>query len=85
MPAHVVNTHEAKSRLSALIREAEAGVEVIVARGGRPVAKIIPWPPRRPSRVPGAWAGRVVWLDEAVEPDSDIAEIFAESAVADLP
>ena len=32
----VVNTHQAKSRLSELIREAEGGAEVIVARGGRP-------------------------------------------------
>lgn len=38
MTTHVVNTHEAESRLSELIREAEEGAEVIVARNGRPVA-----------------------------------------------
>ena len=31
MTTHVVNTHEAKSRLSGLIREAEEGVEVLEA------------------------------------------------------
>ncbi|MFV0257399.1 MAG: type II toxin-antitoxin system Phd/YefM family antitoxin [Acidimicrobiales bacterium] len=41
----MVNTHDAKSRLSELIREAEEGIEVIVARNGRPVAKIVPWKP----------------------------------------
>ena len=41
MSVHVVNTHEAKPRLSELIREAEDGIEVIVARNGQPVAKII--------------------------------------------
>ena len=39
MAPHVVNTHEAKSRLSELIREAEAGREVIVARNGQPVER----------------------------------------------
>ena len=38
MSTLVVNTHEAKSRLSALIRAAEEGDEVILARNGRPVA-----------------------------------------------
>ena len=46
MATHVVNTHEAKTRLSELIREVELGGDVIVARNGTPVARIIPWPPR---------------------------------------
>lgn len=50
-------THEAKSRLSELIRDAEAGVDVIVARNGHPVAMIVPWPGRQGVRVPGAWSG----------------------------
>ena len=85
MPALVVNTHEAKSRLSELIREAEGGVDVIVARGGQPVAKIIRWPPLRPPRQPGAWAGRVAYHADVVGPDPDIAEMFADSIAADLP
>lgn len=72
-----VNTHEAKSRLSELIREAEAGREVIVARNGRPVARIVPWD-QHARRRPGAWAGRVVGdLDDLVGPDPDIADLFA--------
>ena len=81
----MVNTHEAKSRLSELIREAEKGTEVIVARNGQPVAKIIPWPPSRPTRVSGAWAGRVAYLDDVVGPDADVADLFMGSATADLP
>ncbi len=82
MPVRVVNTHEAKSRLSELIRDAEAGLEVIVARNGHAVAKIIPWPPSRPVRVPGLWAGRVVYHDDIVGPDPDIAAMFDESAAS---
>ncbi len=80
MTVRIVNTHEAKSRLSELIREAESGREVIVARNGRPVAKIIPWPPARPGRRPGRWAGRVVYHDDIVEPDVDAATLFDASA-----
>lgn len=80
MATHVVNTHEAKSRLSELIREAERGGDVIVARNGHPVAKIIPWPPPRPPRVAGAWEGRITISDDIVGPDDDIAALFDESA-----
>lgn len=37
-----VNVHEAKTRLSQLIAEAEAGGEVIIARNGKPVARLVP-------------------------------------------
>ncbi|PTL59839.1 type II toxin-antitoxin system Phd/YefM family antitoxin [Paraconexibacter algicola] len=37
-----VGIHEAKTNLSSLMREVEAGAEVLVTRGGRPVAKLVP-------------------------------------------
>lgn len=85
MTTHVVNTHEAKSRLSELIREAEDGVEVIVARNGHPVARIVAWRPTHSARVPGEWAGRVAYADDVVGPDDEILSMFDESAEADLP
>ncbi|MCQ3811208.1 MAG: type II toxin-antitoxin system prevent-host-death family antitoxin [Acidimicrobiia bacterium] len=85
MTTRVVNTHEAKSRLSELIREAEAGVEVIVARNGHPVAKIIPWRPDRPVRVAGTWAGRIGYRGDVVGSDAEIVAMFDESAEADVP
>jgi prevent-host-death family protein len=57
MPTRIVNTHEAKSRLSELIREAEQGHDVIVARNGHPVAKIIAWPPAHPDVLGGDAVG----------------------------
>ena len=80
MATTIVNTHEAKSRLSELIRKAQEGGEVIVARNGQPVAKIIAWPPPRPERRPGAWAGRVRYQGDIVGPDKDVIAMFAESA-----
>jgi prevent-host-death family protein len=41
VPAEIVNVHEAKSRLSRLLREVEAGGEVIIARHGQPVARLV--------------------------------------------
>ena len=37
-----VTTHEAKTHLSKLLAEVEAGEEVTIARGTRPVAKLVP-------------------------------------------
>ena len=78
MTTRVINTHEAKSRLSELIREAEAGREVIVARNGKPVAKIIPWPPAHAPRVPGAWKGSVSYAGDVVGPDPEVEALFGE-------
>ena len=85
MSTHIVNTHEAKSRLSELIREAEAGTDVIVARNGRPVAKIIAWPPATAARSAGTWSGQVQYRSDPLGPDDDVAAMFDESASAALP
>ena len=85
MPARIVNTHEAKSRLSELIREAEQGNDVFVARNGQPVAKIIPWPPARPERSAGAWGGRVAYHGDEVGSDPDVVELFERSASTPSP
>jgi len=37
-----VGVHEAKTHLSKLLREVEAGTEVVILRGGKPVARLVP-------------------------------------------
>ena len=61
-----VNVHEAKTTLSKLLLEVERGQEVIVARGGRPVAKLVPFPKPVKDRVLGAGKGEI-WIS----PDFD--------------
>lgn len=52
-----VTIHEAKTHLSRLIAEVEGGREIILARGSKPVAKIVPLNPPPPQRrVPGRFA-----------------------------
>jgi prevent-host-death family protein len=76
MPTTIVNTHEAKSRLSELIRLAESGDTVILARGGKPVARIVPFSDSSPSRVPGAWKGRFSVTSDIVGSDLDVLAEF---------
>ncbi len=52
-----VNVHDAKTHLSRLLARAEAGQEIVIARAGRPVAKLVPLRPRRARRRLGLWAG----------------------------
>ncbi|OYN89264.1 type II toxin-antitoxin system Phd/YefM family antitoxin [Parenemella sanctibonifatiensis] len=46
--ATTVNVQEAKTRLSELLREVESGGAVIIARAGRPIARLGPVEPRGP-------------------------------------
>lgn len=43
----MVNVHEAKTRLSKLLEQVEDGQEVIIARNGHPVARLVPMPSKR--------------------------------------
>jgi len=48
-----VNIHEAKTHLSRLLKRVEAGEEIIVARAGKPVAKLVPATRKAKNREPG--------------------------------
>lgn len=57
MSTEVVNIHDAKSSLSRLLREVEAGGTVVIARHGRPVARLVRYEaaPRRLGVLAGAF------------------------------
>jgi prevent-host-death family protein len=59
MPDSTVNIHEAKTHLSRLVERVERGDEIVIARAGRPVARLVPFRVRTVPRVPGLWRGRV--------------------------
>ncbi|MFP5379927.1 MAG: type II toxin-antitoxin system Phd/YefM family antitoxin [Vicinamibacteria bacterium] len=72
-----VNVHEAKTQLSRLLAEVEQGGEVVVARDGRPVARLIQYtPPAARKLRTGDWAGRV-WI--APDFDAPLSEDELES------
>lgn len=55
----VVNVHEAKTNFSKLLEQAHAGQEIIVAKAGKPYARLMPLASEPASRRPGRLAGRV--------------------------
>jgi prevent-host-death family protein len=63
-----VNIYDAKTRLSELVQRAAAGEEIVIARNGKPAARLVALAPPR-ARRPGGWEGRV-W----VAPDFDDAD-----------
>ena len=66
----VVNVHQAKTRLSQLLAQVEAGEEVVIARRGEPVARLVSYKPRG-KRQFGAMKGQVVIDDSFFDPLSE--------------
>ena len=60
--------HAAKTQLSRLVEQAEAGEEVIIARGSTPVARLTKLRPARRTRRFGAMRGRARVTDAFFEP-----------------
>jgi prevent-host-death family protein len=58
-----VNVHEAKTHLSRLLARVAAGEEVLIAKAGKPVARLVPLARRRPRRTPGRDVGKG-WIAE---------------------
>lgn len=81
--AKVLNLYEAKSQLSALVEEAAAGDEIIIAKAGVPRARLVPLRTRSPRRRPGGAEGRI-WIApdfDAPLPD-DLLDAFEGKPVA---
>ena len=78
MPAKTVNIHAAKTHLSRLVDEVSEGGEVVIARAGRPVARLVPLTPTRGRRAGfGALRGRVrIGRDFDAPLPADLARAF---------
>lgn len=64
-----VNVYEAKTQLSKLLQQVEGGDEIIIARRGKPVARLVPVQRAPVRRVPGAWKDKVWMSPDFDEPD----------------
>lgn len=73
--------HQAKTNFSRLLKEAEAGKEVVLMRGKKPVARLVPieQPPQEevPFRLLGAYCGKISWTEDAFDPltDNELVEM----------
>lgn len=75
-----VNVHEAKTRLSKLLRRIEEGGEVIIARAGRPVARLVPYTEAPRERPLGLYAGQIRIADDFDELPEAIRAAFEGDA-----
>ena len=73
-----VNLHAAKTHLSRLVDEAAAGEEIVIARAGKPVARLVALRAGARKRKPGLLRGRIrVSPDFDAPMPSDVLDSFA--------
>jgi prevent-host-death family protein len=63
------SVQQAKANLPRLLKEAEEGKEVVIARGKKPAMRLVPveQPPKR-RRIPGKYAGQFQYPDDIFKP-----------------
>jgi len=59
-----VNVHEAKTHFSRLLARVNNGEEIIIAKAGRPIARLVPILEKPDKRLPGSAQGKVVIADD---------------------
>lgn len=63
MPSTTVDMSEVKTNLSRLLERAAAGEEIVIAKAGKPLARLVSLEAVHVPRRPGAWKGRM-WIEE---------------------
>lgn len=76
----VVNIHEAKTHLSRLLERVARGEEIVIAKAGTPVAKLVAYAEPSGPRSPGAWKGRVKMSPDFDELPDELAARFRGEA-----
>lgn len=72
-----VNIHAAKTQLSRLLDAAVAGEDVVIARAGKPVARLVPIAENKPRRRLGTLNGKLTVPDSFDDPlPGDILDAF---------
>lgn len=72
----IVNIHQAKTHLSRLVQRAAQGEEIVIAKAGEPMAKLVPYRKSSGPRHPGYWRGRVKIRDDFDELPEEIEVAF---------
>jgi prevent-host-death family protein len=72
-----VNIHAAKTHLSRLVEEAAAGEEIIIAKSGKPIARLCPLAAPKRKRVLGRLRGKLIVPDDFDAPlPDDVLDLF---------
>jgi prevent-host-death family protein len=70
----MVNLYEAKTHLSRIVDEALAGEQIVLARAGKPLVKLVPVRDRKPSDSYGIDRGLVTMADDFDDTPEDFAD-----------
>ena len=70
-----VNIHEAKTHLSKLLKRVMNGEEVVIAKAGQPVARLLPYQPQPVPRAPGNDTGKIIIGPDFDEPLPEFEEL----------
>lgn len=76
-----VNIHEAKTHLSKLLARVALGEEVVIAKAGKPVAKLVPLKKTPKKRFFGSAKGDFTVPDDFNDPDREIEDLFYNGSV----
>ena len=73
----VVNLHAAKTNLSRLVEEAAKGEDIVIAKAGRPIVRLVPVSANQRSRVSGSMKGKIHISEDFDAPlPDDLARAF---------
>lgn len=72
----VTNIHQAKTNLSKLIEKTQNGEEVIIAKAGKPIAKLVAYKENLKPRKMGLWKGKIWVADNFDDEDKEINKLF---------
>jgi prevent-host-death family protein len=75
------NMHEAKSQLSKLVEQALAGEDVVIARAGKPLVRLVPIVEAKPRRQLGRLKGKIRIAADFDETPQDIIDSFDNSEI----
>ena len=81
----IINIQNAKTHLSKLLEEAAMGEDVVIAKAGKPIARLVPFKKQEQPRKLGALAGQVVELPDCWDPDPELEASFYDSEVLTSP
>jgi prevent-host-death family protein len=71
-----VNLYEAKTKLSQLVERAARGEEIVIAKSGKPMARLVPFRSARPRREPKNLLGITYIAEDFDDPMPDVEDAF---------
>lgn len=71
-----MNVYEAKTQLSKLLQQVEAGDEIVIARHGKPIARLVPLQRTAAPRQLGSLRGKIWIAPDFDEPDAELIDLM---------